>query len=300
MPGRRAALTILALVGILLGCACQPQPGSEGGRGPAAEHAALFRELPEIDIESLTTSEQRQLAQLLEEEEAPCVGQSIRVADCILSHKSCAACRGASRFMADQVRRGKTLEQVRAGYEARFAAARVSTIDTAGAPLKGNADAPVQIVEFADFECPACRTMALLLSEVVARYHGKVSLVFKHYPLSYHKDAAYAARVAVAAHNQGKFWPVHDRLYDYRPLGPRSLERLGQEVGLDVPRLLSDIESEASQARVHEDRKQGEKLRLRGTPTLFINGRRFDASVMELTEWIDLELSLANGPEGAG
>ena len=105
-----------------------------------------------------------------------------------------------------------------------------------GSPSRGPADAPVTIVEFSEFQCPFCRRVLPTLREVEDRYRGRVRLVFRHFPLARHKDAPKAAEAAECARDQGRFWEMHDRLFENAErLGVADLKRHARAVGLDGP-----------------------------------------------------------------
>jgi len=151
----------------------------------------------------------------------------------------------------------------------------VVQISTAGAPTLGPADAPVTITIFDDFECPYCAKAVPLVKEVVNAYSDRVKLVFKHFPLSMHKNAKAAAVASMAADRQGKFWPYHDLLFaNYNKLSPQKLSQLAVEAGLDVAKFESDRKDPRLQQQLAADQREGQRIGVRGTPTIFINGRR--------------------------
>src|SRR5688500_12850183 len=119
------------------------------------------------------------------------------------------ACLPAARTLVEQVRRGGTRTQVEADYRDRFGADGVTHLDGSGCASEGPEAAPVLIVEFADFECPACAAARPVIDELYHRHLDKVRVVFKHFPLGMHPNAEKAARAAVAAGRQGKFWELH-------------------------------------------------------------------------------------------
>jgi hypothetical protein len=138
------------------------------------------------------------------------------------------------------------------------------------------------------------------LGKLVKQRSDQVRLVFKHYPLSSHEHAEGAARAAVAAGTQGKFWELHDAMFaNPQQLDDKGLEQLAKQAGLDLLQFKTDMKSEAVADAVAADRKQAEKLGLRGTPMVYINGRYFDLEKFDLTEdlepWIQLEVELRSG-----
>jgi protein-disulfide isomerase len=149
----------------------------------------------------------------------------------------------------------------------------VVAVDTADAPFKGPADAPVTMVLFTDFECPYCRSVGPVLEEVLAKNPQTVKLVFKNMPLKFHNMADPAARAALAAHEQGKFWEYHDRLFAENALNEALLTKIAEDLGLDLARFNQARESAPIQAKLQKDLVDAQQAGVTGTPTIFINGR---------------------------
>lgn len=122
-----------------------------------------------------------------------------------------------------------------------------------------------------------------------------VKVVFKNFPLGMHKFAFPAALAAMAAHEQGKFWEFHDRLFEnHRNLDIQTIEKIAQEVGLDMDRFKKDMTSPAIRQKVIEDMKDGQEAGVRGTPTIFVEGRRLqERSPQAMQAVIDEELAAA-------
>jgi protein-disulfide isomerase len=140
-------------------------------------------------------------------------------------------------------------------------------------PSLGPSDAAVTIYEYSDFQCPYCRQARSVIEKILKSNEGKVRLVFKHLPLPIHPQAFAAATAAYCAHEQGRFWPFHDRLFDSNDLSVESLTRLATEVGLDMGRFAGCIGSEASRSEVLKDVQESRRAGFTGTPTFVINGR---------------------------
>lgn len=165
-------------------------------------------------------------------------------------------------------------------------------IDTAGAPFVGPANAPVEIVVFSDFECPYCGQVGPLLEQVLQFNPKTVKLVFKHFPLGFHKNARPAAIAAIAAQKQGKFWEMHDRLFlNQKNLTPEKFRAIAQELKMNLGQFDKDqVNPEAAQ-RLEKDIADGRRAGVRGTPTLFVNGRRVkDRDAAAIQKMIDEEL----------
>ena len=296
--GRRARG--LGTFGVLL---CLWVPGCAAGAGDARSpggSSAAELEIPGLAVSDLTSREQRDFESFVSELPAPCreVGSSLK--QCVKERKSCGSCVPAVRFLFSQVRRGMAPAQVAAAYQIRFSPEAVRTIDLGSAPTKGAKHPSVVIVEWADFECSACAATAPLLDRKIKAYPEHVMLAFKHYPIGRHTDSEPAARAAVAAARQGKFWALHDLMFlNQQLLGPEGLERLAEKAGLNLARFRQDFASDTARESVESDRRQGDALGLTGTPMLYVNGRHFDYryfSVLDdLDEWIQLEIEIKTG-----
>jgi len=141
-------------------------------------------------------------------------------------------------------------------------------------PSLGAVDAPVTIVEWSDFQCPFCKRVSPTLEQIKDEYGDRVRFVFKHMPLSIHPQAAGAHAASEAAHRQGKFWEMHDLIFEnQRDLEPATLERHAETLGLDMDRYRRDVKDASVAARLNEDMQQAQKLGVTGTPSFFINGR---------------------------
>jgi protein-disulfide isomerase len=145
---------------------------------------------------------------------------------------------------------------------------------------KGSAKAQVTIVEFSDFQCPFCSRVLPTLDKLMKDYPDKIRVFFKHNPLPFHSDAPLAAQAAVAAELQGKFWAMHDKLFtNQQNIKRPDLEKYAKDIGLDVEKFKTDIDSPAVKKRVDEDLELGKKLGVQGTPNFFINGRPIRGAV---------------------
>jgi protein-disulfide isomerase len=299
MSSKVAVIGLLALSASRL-TTCR-SPGETGGDASPGRSDRVA-ELKGIDTSALTARERADWSGAVSELLSPCADQPVSVEQCVNEGRACTACAPAARYLVEQVKRGRTRGQIDAAYRARFAADQVKTLDIADAPSKGAPNAPVVIVEFADFECPACADKRTLLDKLLVDHTGKIRLVFKNFPLSIHQNAEKAARAGVAAHRQGKFWELHPLLFQNQAdLSIGNVEKLAQKAGLDLARFRQDRDSEAVADVVMRDRKQGEALNIASTPTLFINGRHFPASQdfdQDLEDWLSLEFELT-GASGA-
>lgn len=146
---------------------------------------------------------------------------------------------------------------------------------------KGNPHAPVTIEVFSDFECPACRFAVAEEERILAAYPDRVRFVFYHFPLSSHRLSPVVHQAAECAAMQGKFWPYHDRLYEKQPewsaLGNpvSTLMRYAREAQMDIDRFAGCLSDKSVTQDVLNDRKYGDALQVKSTPTFFIQGERF-------------------------
>ncbi|HXU82362.1 MAG TPA: thioredoxin domain-containing protein, partial [Polyangia bacterium] len=151
----------------------------------------------------------------------------------------------------------------------------VKDVSVGSAPTKGPKGAPVTIVEYSDFQCPFCSRGVDVIRQLEAGYKDKFRIAYKHQPLQQlHPNAQLAAEASMAAQEQGKFWEYHDKLFaNQRALDRANLEKYAQEVGLDVNRFKSALDSGKFKTQVANDSAEGFRVGADATPTFFVNGR---------------------------
>jgi protein-disulfide isomerase len=163
----------------------------------------------------------------------------------------------------------------------------------------GDLNAPVMLEEFGDFECPACGKLLPVLKSMKAEFGPSVVIVFREFPMSKHAHALAAARAGEAAGLQGRFWEMHDLLYenqkawhdaaDTQPL----FEEYATRIGLDLDRFKRDLRSEVVDRRIVLDRERGTWIGVNSTPTVFLNGREVPIGSLtsdKLRELINAEI----------
>jgi protein-disulfide isomerase len=157
-----------------------------------------------------------------------------------------------------------------------FAAPAIGAVDH----VLGLPQAPVTVVEYADFECPTCKQAAPAVKIMLKRFPGRVRFVYRHFPLEeLHPHALDAALAAEAAGVQGRFWPMHDLLFDnQRHLERPQLRLYAEQLGLDMTHYDADMANKRHLLRVREHIESGEKSGVRATPGFFINGIAQDVS----------------------
>ncbi len=294
-----------ALLAALLAFGCD-NPSNPGTTKPASSTASSAASstspivsIPGVDLGPTTPREVRDWSDQLGTLLSPCSDAPVPIAQCISEKRACKACTPAALFLFDQVRAGRGKQDREKAYNMRFDPKKVKTLDTDGSPELGPPDAPVTIVEWADFECPACKAFYPILDGLVQRFPGQVRLVYKNYPLGIHAHGEIAARAAVAASRQGKFWEMHHLLFDNQDkLEQSDLEGYAKRLKLDVGKFRSEMGSDDTVARITRDRRAADDVNLDSTPTVFINGREVDIQLLDdpisdLVKWVKLDLELA-------
>ena len=161
-------------------------------------------------------------------------------------------------------------------------------------PAKGPNDAKVTIVEFSDFQCPFCSRAEASVDQVMEKYAGKVKLVFRHFPLSFHANAPKAAEASMCANEQGKFWEMHKQLFaNQQALSIDDLKKHAASIGLDQAKFDQCLDSGSMKAGVDKDTAAGAEAGVSGTPAFFINGKLLSGAqpFSEFQKVIDAELA---------
>ena len=177
-------------------------------------------------------------------------------------------------------------------------------VKEAGRPALGPASAPVLLILFSDFECPYCGEMSDTLREVVKQYGKSVRLVYRNMPLSsIHPQARQAAAAGLCAAAQGRFWEMHDRMYqDQTRLAEKGLKDTAKQLGLDAGLFAKCLGGKQVAAMIDEDIRAGATAGVDSTPALFINGRFLGGSqpYEQVAEIIDNELDRIRKKEAPG
>jgi protein-disulfide isomerase len=147
-------------------------------------------------------------------------------------------------------------------------------VDVSGLPFTGPENAPVTVAVFSDYQCPYCARLEPILGQLQEKFPEQVKIVHKTYPLSSHRFAVKAAQTALAAREQGKFWEIHERLYEnHRILNDEKIAEIAKGLDLDMEKLARDMNSPAVQNILSRDYNEGRKIGIRGIPTVLINGK---------------------------
>jgi protein-disulfide isomerase len=177
--------------------------------------------------------------------------------------------------------RAAYLESLRSQASVRIALAPPEAeVALDNAPRRGPEDAPVLIVEFADYECPYCQRIHPELKKLEEEFAGKVAVAFKDFPLPMHAHAEKAAEASRCAAEQGNFWDFHDLLFDNAPkFEPAQLKEHARALKLDAARFDHCLDAGEQAAAVRKDFAEGQRLGLTGTPSFFINGHYLSGAV---------------------
>lgn len=245
-----------------------------------------------VDTNGLTQREKKEWSSYVSEFISPCPNVPVPIAQCVKEKRECDKCAPAAKYLVKLVKDGMPREPLEKSYKNRFDPDKVKNVPIDGSPTKGPESAPLTIVEFADFQCPHCGQFAPVIDKVVESRKSEVRFAYKFYVLGKFPNSENAARAAIAAGKQGKFWEMHHLIFaNQENLSQQGLDSMAKELGLDVGRLHADMQAPDTAERIAKDRKLGEDLKIEGTPSIFINGRQFDGH-QDLNEWLNLELAM--------
>jgi protein-disulfide isomerase len=275
----------------LLGGTCQGQSqGNAVQKDPAVTPDVS---IPEVETSALTPREKKEWGSYVSEFLSPCADVPVSIAQCVQEKRACSRCLPAAKFVLKGVRDGQSREQLEKSYHNRFDADRIKNVAIDGSPTKGPESAPITIIEFADFECPFCAIMAPQLDKAFDDRKGQIRFVFKFFPLASHPHGEACARAGIAAYNQGKFWEMHHQMFANREhLEQSDLDAYAKESGIELNKFHADLQSPATTERIERDKKLADSLQVKGTPTIYINGRDYSPQ-NDLNDWLNLE---AGGP----
>jgi protein-disulfide isomerase len=258
--------------------------------------------LPKVDFSGLTPAQTARALKLLRDQDCSC-RCGMKVAECRMKDPGCAYSRGMAAETVAAIRQGKNDTQVLAAVGASDIAKGppdhsklledAVNIPVNNAPVRGAANAPITLVEFSDFQCPFCIAATPQLEAVLKAYPSQVKLIFKQFPLDSHAQAPLAAASSLSAHKQGKFWPMYDDLFAQKGnLSRRGVLALAAGAGLDMKQFQADLDSPAIKQAVDRDRNEGEHIGVDSTPTLFVDGQRYNGplTLAALKPVLDQEL----------
>ncbi|MFL6196533.1 MAG: thioredoxin domain-containing protein [Thermoanaerobaculia bacterium] len=192
----------------------------------------------------------------------------------------------------------KFYEGLRAKHKIRYLLEPTRVEVAATGPAHGPETAPITIVEFSDFQCPYCARLIPTLEEVKKKYGDKVRIVFRQYPLAFHQFAQKAAEASLCAHEQGKFWELHDAMFQNQAeLSVEQLKAKAATMGMNAEQFNACLDNAKYATQVKADFDAGSKAGVNGTPAMFINGRFLSGAqpLGEITKVIDDELQRKAG-----
>jgi protein-disulfide isomerase len=239
--------------------------------------------LESIDTSGFSAAQKHALASLLQSEICTC-GCNWSIAKCRAEDPKCSFSRALLNLIVKDLKAGKSEKAIVAELKERASTPPPVLDDPValniqGDPVQGPANAKITIVEFSDFQCPYCAQAAEQARMILQRHPSDVRLVFKQFPLDNHSQAELAAEAALAAHSQGKFWPMHDKLYaNFRTINRDNIMLWAGELGLDMKKFTGDLSTGKYRQAVENEEKQGDLAGVQGTPTFFFNGRRYSGA----------------------
>ena len=253
----------------------------------AQENWQTETSLAGVDLTGLTPAQQASALKILREQGCSC-GCSMKIAECRVKDPACGVSKGLAALVVKNLMAGKSAEEVAKELTAETTKAPSPppvledpiSISIEGDPVRGPANAKVTLVEFSDFQCPYCASAAGKITALMAKYPNDVRLVFKQFPLDIHGQAQMAAQASLAAARQDKFWELHDKMFaNFRRLNRDNVITWAKDLGLDMARFLEDMDSADVKARVTKEIQEGVNAGVAGTPTFFINGKKYNGAV---------------------
>jgi protein-disulfide isomerase len=283
------------------GAGTSPTPqAADSGAGKPDESAKVLADVPGMDFSMLSPPAKRELATVFSDEFCYC-GCPHTLGACLKTHTNCKHARRMALLAATEASSGTpAVEIINAlgKYYQSFQEPR-ATFKVDPRMCMGKADAKVTLVEFSDFECPFCAAARPLLEELV-KARSDARLCYLPFPLSGHANAIPAGQAALFARDNGKFWPMHDLLFENQTtLNPASIKQLAASLGLSAAELGKAMDSGKYLAELNASKEQGKAAKVDATPAIYVNGRKYNLSLTSemLNHTIDDELERlsANG-----
>lgn len=240
-------------------------------------------DLPGVDWQGMTGARRAAALKMLRTEQCAC-GCDMKLAECRVKDHTCAVSKKLSNVVTKETAEGKTAAVIQADLK-KIAAEPAPVLEDpvkisiAGDPSRGPDNARVTLVEFSDFQCPYCSQAVAETKLLMNQFPKDVRLVFKQFPLDIHSQAQFLAEASLAAQAQGKFWEMHDLMYAGYPKVSRLIVMgYARKLGLDMNRFTAELDAHKYRARVHAEELQGEDAGVAGTPTFFLNGKKYTES----------------------
>jgi len=311
-------LAIVILAGSASAVHAQAAPAAKPAASPAAVPAAPaaapaapsaaaapsagpsdYNEVPGIDMVKLNETQKKLALKIMNEERCKC-GCGFTIAACRHKDQKCPVSPVVGNQLVADILAGKPEKDLRESVKPTPAPpppppleTKVNTFDLTGAPVKGPKDAKVTITEWSDFQCPFCSQAIAWVNDILAAYPKDVKVVFKQYPLPFHNQAHLAAQASLAAHKQGKFWELHDKMFaNFRTLSPENIKTWAKEVGVDTAVFNKELDEGTYKAKVDKEMQEAQAAGVQGTPSFFVNGKRYNGQrdMVTMKKIIDDEL----------
>lgn len=246
----------------------------------------------ELDLSKLDEAQKILVMKILNHNSCRCGCTKGTLANCIKNDKGCSFSKMMGAKIAELIKEGKS-EDFAVGFISGWNEAtnkdkrrrpkedpnKRYPVSVMNAPFKGPANAPVTIIEYTDYQCPFCQRVQQTLKNLFAEYPGKIRIATMNNPLGFHKNALPAAMAARAANKQGKFWAMHDLLYENaRKLDDANLVKLAEKIGLNIEQFNKDRKDTVLEAEILKEQQQALKNNASGTPAFFINGKRISGA----------------------
>ena len=264
-----------------------------GAATPGAPEKVDTSPLPGVDISKLDAGKKETFYKLAGSLTSPC-GKAHSLRTSVTSDISCKRAPYAARYVAALLEDGANADEVKSEYDVKYKPTKSHVFKLDGVPFAGTQGAPIQLVEFFDYGCPACQAFKPKLDEIIKTQAPNIVVYYKQYPLTHaHPDSMSAAQAALAAQAQGKFKEMHELLFARAPKHRKEdVVGYAKEIGLDAARFEADYTAAA--AKVKADQAEGDAAGVDSTPTVFFNGRKYEAPPFPryYALWIEEELAV--------
>jgi protein-disulfide isomerase len=260
-----------------------------------------------VDLSELSATQKSAVLKMLREQDCNC-GCNLKIAECRMKDPKCGYSRALAAAVVHEFKAGKNADQAYAVLREMQKQGPVQprvledavAISIKDAPVRGPEAAKITIVAFSDFQCPYCALAGPKAVALADKYPKDIKLVFKQFPLDFHSNAYRAAEASLAAHAQGKFWQMHDKMFaNFRQLTEANILRWAGELGLDMNAFKAALDSGKYRAVIDREVNEGTGVGVMGTPTFFINGKRYNGpfEVEALKPIIEAELKTSASPQ---
>jgi hypothetical protein len=249
---------------------------------------------------SVLTKPQREVFDRVAREEFCSCSSSLTLLGCMETRPDCGPAKHLSSLLVRASQTGLTADEVLGFFSSRISGpfcGKPRKLALTEAPARGPKDAPITLVEFADFRCGHCRQAAPEVKKALSRWSKHVRFVFAPFPLQNASPSVNAALALLAAGRQNKTWEMYEQLFATEDFEERGLMAAAKKVGLDVKRFATDLKDPALLTQVNAIKQQGVEAGVEATPTFFVNGRAFepDPELFTFGDRFEMELDRASG-----